>query len=68
MAEFARHNLLCGFAALRDLIFQTVHSHTIAPQKKGLTPSRKGAKKRSACREMNGREAEEGRPVPFLVM
>ena len=25
MAQFARHNLLCGFAALRELIFQTVH-------------------------------------------
>jgi len=62
MAQFARHNLLCGFAALRELILQTVHdsrdfvfdqnvSRTVAPEKKGLTPSRKGAKKKKRSAE-----------------
>jgi hypothetical protein len=73
IARFARHSLLCGFAAWRELILQTVHdsrnpvfdqifanvdqqAETAVGQlrsyscsgKKGLTPSRKGAKKRPA--------------------
>ena len=62
MAQFARHNLLCGFAALRELIFQTVHdsrdpvfdqiflSHPVAP---GKRDSRQAAK---AQRGLRGRD------------